>query len=351
MSHFGVLVFTQGMVSRDGLAKIMMPWHMFESTNFDNEYVVDVDDTEALRQEYEKTKRYLQDEKLPAIESFRDWVEEYTGRKLLIEGEASDLDDSDKYKYGHILVGENGEVLKAVKRTNPNRKWDWYQVGGRFTGLLGAYEPTKDPRNFESCSACGGTGKRNSTPGSEAGCNVCNGKGLRLKWAADWVDEGNHMPLEAVDWEALKNKQVQERLDMWARVKAQYEKEPIPNMSFLEARKAWAVLATHSKLAKESGDKRPLWQIIDADPIANSLRNISYGIPDEVVDGEAWANNAEPLMPFAAIKGSKWYEPRSNRWPGAVAHETDGDTWQGRWRDLIDSAPEGTWVTIVDCHI
>jgi len=37
-------------------------------------------------------------------------------------------------------------------------RWDWYQIGGRFTGLLDGYDPTTDPANFETCRYCEGTG-------------------------------------------------------------------------------------------------------------------------------------------------------------------------------------------------
>jgi hypothetical protein len=76
--------------------------------------------------------------------------------------------------------------------------WDWYQVGGRFTGVFDdGYEPSTDPRNVETCSTCAGTGSRdwsdceNVTPEWIAacnGCNACNGVGMRVKWPTQWVD-------------------------------------------------------------------------------------------------------------------------------------------------------------------
>ena len=69
-------------------------------------------------------------------------------------------------------------------------RWDWYVVGGRYTGLLDGYEPDKDPRNFETCKQCEGSGIR---PGGVEqfgqawfdacnGCNGCHGKGKSLKY-------------------------------------------------------------------------------------------------------------------------------------------------------------------------
>ncbi len=75
-------------------------------------------------------------------------------------------------------------------------RWDWYVIGGRYTGLLSNYEPREDPRNLETCSTCGGSGTR---PNGLAefgqawfdgcnGCNGCSGKGVRLKWSFEPFD-------------------------------------------------------------------------------------------------------------------------------------------------------------------
>src|SRR5688500_14258938 len=49
---------------------------------------------------------------------------------------------------------ENGEWFRDGSR------WDWYQIGGRFTGLLDGYDPDKDPANIQQCELCAGTGVR-----------------------------------------------------------------------------------------------------------------------------------------------------------------------------------------------
>lgn len=64
--------------------------------------------------------------------------------------------------------------------SNPNAKWDWYEVGGRFTGVLDGYDPTADPENWETCYLCGGTGQRTDIV-VEGGCNGCQGSGRALK--------------------------------------------------------------------------------------------------------------------------------------------------------------------------
>jgi hypothetical protein len=79
---------------------------------------------------------------------------------------------------------ENGEWFADGSR------WDWYQIGGRFTGVLDDYDPSTDPRNIHTCDLCKGTGVR---PGGLEefgrewfdgchGCNGCHGTGKTMAW-------------------------------------------------------------------------------------------------------------------------------------------------------------------------
>ena len=85
--------------------------------------------------------------------------------------------------------------------------WDWYQIGGRWTGSLDGYDPETDPEKQETCDLCSGTGKR---PGaleefgaewyaSVNGCNGCHGKGMRTMWPTQWPQrDGDCQPVEKV---------------------------------------------------------------------------------------------------------------------------------------------------------
>jgi hypothetical protein len=85
--------------------------------------------------------------------------------------------------------------------------WDWYQIGGRFTGTFDGYDPEKDPENAERCDTCGGTGKR---PGGLQqfgpewvkqmnGCNGCKGTGQRTKWPTRFkTHSGDIQPIHVV---------------------------------------------------------------------------------------------------------------------------------------------------------
>lgn len=86
---------------------------------------------------------------------------------------------------------------------NPQGKWDWWQVGGRWTGVWSDYDPQTDPANIEPCFLCHGTGMRNDPLGLQQRqqdpgytCNGCQGKGVALKWPTDYRPEaGDIVPV------------------------------------------------------------------------------------------------------------------------------------------------------------
>lgn len=77
--------------------------------------------------------------------------------------------------------------------------WDWWQIGGRYTGWWSDYEPEMDWDNVESCTLCLGTGVRSEMDSSWCGgCNGCRGLGWRLRWPSEWVaHEHDVLPVRA----------------------------------------------------------------------------------------------------------------------------------------------------------
>ncbi len=101
-----------------------------------------------------------------------------------------------------------GCMGKGVYRSqyNPLSKWDWWQIGGRWTGSLDGHSPESDPENIETCPICHGTGKHDDELGLEERakdptytCNGCGGKGKRLKWPTAWKTYiGDALPVHAI---------------------------------------------------------------------------------------------------------------------------------------------------------
>lgn len=182
MSHFIVLVALPGSLAIDEISaavdKALAPFHEFECTGRNDQYVQNVDKLAEAREEFEKatcftvvrpdgTRVYPFNEEGNYNEEFAPFYDKATRDLKLPEGYTSDHDALSKdfrtlaqwasgwygvtpvavgeepdlegdHKYGYLRFNEAGEVIELINRTNPNKKWDWCVVGGRWSGYFRA---------------------------------------------------------------------------------------------------------------------------------------------------------------------------------------------------------------------
>jgi hypothetical protein len=91
---------------------------------------------------------------------------------------------------------------KTMSEYNPQSKWDWWVIGGRWQGGLTDYEPSKEPENIETCPLCHGTGERVDEVARDnnmTGCNGCENTGKRVKWPSEWKEyDGDVQPISVI---------------------------------------------------------------------------------------------------------------------------------------------------------
>jgi hypothetical protein len=122
------------------------------------------------------------------------------------------LKKEDPKKYQGLKAGDRyddesgcGGTGKYLTKYNQKSKWDWYEIGGRWTGaLVPSYDPEADPDNWETCWVCHGTGLRMDTLGidhrkkdPEYTCNGCQGNGKSVKFHLKKFD-GDIVPTNQV---------------------------------------------------------------------------------------------------------------------------------------------------------
>ena len=405
MSHFAVLVIGPNVEEQ------LAPYHEFECTGNDDQYVVDVDETEEARDTFDKhmTTRYRDpegnlhspytpegshnqmfwreltpeeetkfltgreyyqdyDEKehgirlytsdwkdgkgsrtrafawpsegwssleVPdsTVRTFAEFCEDYYGHKIVPFGQQPNFDytlDADgrqtdsNHKYGYTIVDEQGNVVKTIDRTNPNRKWDWYSVGGRWNG----YFKTK-PLTMGVLGRPGiQTMNSDYEPPTEDRADII------LKGDID-IDG---MRAEAGDEAA-------ERYDLFLSVTAPY---PLP----LTWEQVQERNTTDGKVdynaAREQFNAQPMIQALRA-----NRETIWFDIEDFLIPRDAYIQRARngALATFAVVKEGKWYQRGNMGWWGMVSDEEDKATWYQQFSDLIDGLPDDTMLTVVDCHI
>lgn len=333
----------------------MAPYHEFECTGDDNEYVVDIDKTEEAlaafnkatvsrmkspdgalhtlfdengnwKQEFSREGEYGRRElhvpaghekvEVPASEqeSAAQWISSYYGWG--IAGKSS----GDETKYGFIEIDAEGNVVRCVDRTNPNAKWDWYVVGGRWSGFLRA-KPGTDVS----------LGRR--------GLLGAHADGHRL--ATDQAMLAN------VDLDTMRAEKRAEFELRWDKAHAAAAHLPAPlTWEEMEAShpkidtRREAYWAQEAIVALKAAFDNP-WDLNE--PLA------ALAEKDRAAYGQRGANKA--LVTFALVKDGRWFERGKMGWWAMVADEKDAAAWSDEFAKLLNDLPPTTWLTVIDCHI
>jgi hypothetical protein len=293
MSHFTVLV-----IGPDPEAQLA-PFHEYECTGVNDQWVVDVDQTDEVK------SRLVGEEP----ETLADALGYYgIGVDNIVDDEAKIDRKSEAHRW-HWAVVKDGVLIKAVDRTNPNKQWDWYVLGGRWAGML----HTK-------------TGKQVD----QALMKDIDWRGMRDAAAAKARarhEEGNRILSgfeEPLSWEA---------------VRAQFGVDPATGAGRLdEARKfmqeqpayKWAHTREELRWAAFDGNLEEFWW-----PVAK------------------WEDRArrKAVMTFAVIKDGQWHQKGNMGWWGMVSDEKDPTEWENEYAKLIESLSPETLLSVYDCHI
>lgn len=332
MSHFSVLVVTD---NPNDVEAALQPFHEYECTGIDDEYVIDVDKTDEVN-EWLDEDIYVGNKKSDGKldyhfreESAQEHLADYklVKRREYIGMTGEDLDNEIKEYHGYKL--KDG---KWFDRTNPNAQWDWWVVGGRWSGLLKA-KPGAEASKGEK----GLMGSQYS----EKGVDVCRVGDLDVKGMRDEAINRIRQRYENAHAKYQKNnpdtsfeqynslvKRMGESLEA---LRAKYEAAGKPD-----------AFAKFIDDQKEAGDMDAIFfrttEIDDWD-------GITYG---KTVDDKIAA--VTPLTTHAVLMDGKWYERGEMGWWGHI-NDDKGKQWEEEFEKLFNSLPADKWLTVVDCHI
>lgn len=326
MSHFSCLIVTDTKPTKDQLQETLLPWHEYECTGIDAylEFVpADMDELMADFAKYGEEGQCLQ-----------SFAADWSG------------------------VRPNAESVYG-SYTNPNKKWDWWQVGGRYSGrFLNGYAPEDDPINQEPCYLCGATGTRKDRDPNGTECNGCQGTGIKTKWPTQWANNGNQIPWSAFNQETTKRANIALRKKWFLEACEKHGLKPA------QAKETWKGFSEAiRRLQQARPESEMLSEFIDAQRDAGNLDAIfiretkigdifgdwGLGIPYDQPNIDVWINSAEALTAFAVVKDGKWHERGEMGWFACVSNEKDN--WPDQFEKLLASIKPDQWVTMVDCHI
>lgn len=300
MSHFTVMV-----IGGD-VEKQLAPFHEFECTGTDDEHVQDVDVTAELL------------EQIAGGESLDEALIYHDLNGRIVSSEA-EIDKSEQHKYGYAVVTD-GQLVKAVNRTNPNKKWDGWVVGGRWSGLLklkeGADGELGRPGLFGACVY------RRPGRADHAEKGAIDIEGMRSdaagRAAAEWdaaADRCRTAGTEPASWESWKS--VRGRFESVDEARAFYHDQP-------------------SLAASKDPEMSPF-----------------YNYDDHLVGRDQFVKAASnrAIAVYAVLKDGQWFEQGDMGWFGCSDDKLTADQWAEKVNELFDSLPDDTLITIVDCHI
>jgi hypothetical protein len=294
MSHFSVMVI--GPNPDDQLA----PYHEFECTSRNDQYVKDVDITDEFRA--------VMDDADPGEDPLERALDYYGYSAITHEDEA---DRHDAHKWGFVVVQDN-TVVRAVKRTNPVARWDWYVVGGRWTGFLRLHP--------------GRTGLTGSP-------------GIMTDEAPEGhVDQARHGD---IDWGGMRAKAGNEAARLWDRVR---ELSP-------------ALWTSWDSIRSDHPDDIDMARRVYSAQLGRQAlsfdQDLQWCNDDVLVSREEYVSRARQraVVTYAVVRNGEWFQRGRMGWWGMSRDEMPESEWHALVNQLVDGLDPDTLITIVDCHI
>lgn len=284
MSHFTVLVVTRDQ-EPETLKKALHPFHEYECTG-DLAFTEWVDATEEVESGWANLSD--EDKEKDYGSSISQYAEDY---------------------YGYDTINEEGKK-KFGRITNPNRKWDWWMIGGRWEGSL----TDINGHVLDSCRF--------------------GDLDLELMKSRRVADRREVVDRAAKDLGFSTEKFT----EIWDRHKPTFDRLTAEWNGDRNGRR-WDFFAEN--LSEEDYD---LWQ-----RIFDSWRGISGD--ERCSNIKEYVENVEPLSTFAILDlEGNWHEKGSMGWWGMVIDEQE-DWGKVTFKDLLSKIEPDHFVTVVDCHI
>lgn len=212
---------------------------------------------------------------------------------------------------------------------NPNTKWDWYQVGGRWAGYFKMKE--------------GAEGKAGSSgffgePAEEGRADELLKGAIDIEGMKKDSEESFaktydyvHSVIDGIDTSDFKN---------WKEFLKMRDNEEITTEQARGMYHAQPVVEKFRKASMTEEGRKMLGFFSNVE---------EYLVPrDEYL--KRGRNSA--ITPFAFLSEEHgWQEQGSMGWWGIVSDEKESEDWNSQFMSMFESLPDDTPITMVDCHI
>ena len=205
--------------------------------------------------------------------------------------------------------------------SNPNARWDWYQLGGRWTGFLKLKE-----------NATGEIGE----PGL-----------MTLSASEGFADQALKMN---IDFEGMRKYAEEEAGKLWNKVNKILKGAEKPH-SWEHVREIMFpgdISAAREFYHSQEANKR-------IDEWNKKHKHSLFGVNslDFMTSKEEYCkeDGNSAISTFAVLKDGVWYEKGEMGWFGMTSNEKDQNEWNTQVALMLESLPDDTLISIYDCHI
>ncbi len=289
------------------------------------------------------------------VKSFRDFIEDYYSRKVIVEGETPDLTGKDaEHKYGYTVVDKNGDVVKTIDRTNPrDGVFSWRDASGQEVARTIGME-TK-PEGHESLRPVQVAGARWDSYQIGGRWNGFfklknSGRGVLGKAGLQRMDPDYKAPAPGRADQAAKGDIDIEAMRQQARDEAAERYDKLVAVLGGDA-PCWDSWETVTARFKTGDDPETCTAIEDsrqaywAQPQVKAIRASDlhlWEFDDYLCTREEYANRAAigALRTFALLKNGEWFERGRMGW-----------CWGSEFERVLNETPDDVLLTVCDCHI
>lgn len=310
MSHFPVLVI--GSTESDNVETSLAPYQENNMGDCPQEYLEFEDETETVTSDWEdgtSTMVRLTDGTLKNKYSLNE-----SERAMLDSGILKEEEIPYKEIYKDIDIfadeyhGYKKEDGKYGYYTNPNSRWDWYEVGGRWAGSLllktTVNKSTLPQPNFS--------------------------------WGWSQEDRDQALNKNVVDVARLCDIDLEQMtLIEDKKVRAQYN-----------AIRTWNALPSETDEEKKFKNKSQF----DAGIFFMNAKKFEDALN---LDEESFVKKyvEHPLAFHSIVDDGEWYEKGTMGWFACISDEMDMEDWNKIVAERIATLDPNTIVTVVDCHV
>lgn len=336
MSHFDLLVIGQDLIDVGNIDKMLAPYHEFETTGIE-QYIQEIDITDSTLEDYQKfLNRKLVDEdynKDHNYSTLKEYIENYEMINVIQQQEMSCLDISNEHKFRYAIFNGD-ELVKVIRRTNPNRKWDCYSVGGRWSNSLKCKEAAR-----------------------MMGMAFTDSANAFEENAADIVR------IDYIDFHKMKENAKAERRELWKQVIYDFFESEHPFIFNKLNELRYSCLQELKSLQEHWRKQNNQWRKERsnnfADWVSDNVKHpfCFYEFFSRVKSStdyeniKDWIDAALPIMPFALLDESGWHGRAEMYWFGLISSEKTEKEWAETVQERIRRARSDDWFAVIDCHI